>query len=132
MARPRKPTAIHALTGAIDHNPGRFADRQNEPHDTRPLGPPPESMRPDQRAAWLEIDRLAPWLALADRLAVEITATLLARFRLDATTMPPALYTRLETMLGRLGLTPSDRSKVSARPTRSTNRFAVNGGRTSN
>lgn len=124
MARPRKPTALHVLTGSIDHDPGRFADRAGEPQDDRPLGPPPESLRPAQRAAWMEIDRLAPWLAQADRIAVEVAATLVARFRIDPGTMPPALYTRLETMLGRLGLTPSDRSKVSAPARGKANRFA--------
>jgi hypothetical protein len=129
MSRPRKPTAVHALTGAIEHDPGRFADRAREPIDDRPLGPPPESMRPDQRAAWMEIERLAPWLAFADRLAVEVTSWLLARFRLDASSMPPALLTRLETMLGRLGLTPSDRSKVAAPTRAAANRFSGNGKR---
>lgn len=113
MGRHRKPTAVHALTGAIAHNPGRFADRANEPRINEGLGPPPDSMRPDQRAAWMEIDRLAPWLTLSDRIAVEIAACLLAMFRVTgAEMMPTTLMTRLETILGRLGLTPSDRSKV--------------------
>jgi hypothetical protein len=53
------------------------------------------------------------------------------RFRLDASSMPPALYTRLETMLGRLGLTPSDRSKVSMPVKRKNNPFVKNGTRPS-
>lgn len=129
MARPRKPTNLHALNGTLAHDAARFADRAGEPHDDRPLGPPPEFMRADQRAAWMEIERLAPWLAHADRLAVEIAATLVARFRIDPGSMPPALYTRLETMLGRLGLTPSDRSKVSAPTPTKVNRFSHHGKR---
>jgi hypothetical protein len=86
-------------------------------------------MRPDQRLAWLEIERLAPWLTQSDRIAVEVAAYLLARFRADPSTMQPAYCTRLETMLGRLGLTPSDRSKVSAPTKTNTNRFAHNGKR---
>ena len=127
MPRPRKPTALHILSGAVDINPGRFAARENEPHDDRPLGPPPDTMPPDQRAAWMEIERLAPWLAYADRIAVEVTSWLLTRFRLQASSMPPALHSRLESMLGRLGLTPSDRSKVSAPISRKGNAFANNG-----
>ncbi|NCT68089.1 MAG: hypothetical protein GXC76_10665 [Rhodanobacteraceae bacterium] len=128
MPRPRKPTSLHILSGTADHNPARMRERAAEPIDDRPLGPPPESMRPDQRAAWLEIERLAPWLAYADRIAVEVTAVLLARFRVDPGTMPPALLTRLETLLGRLGLTPSDRSRVRAQsPSASANRFVRNG-----
>lgn len=130
MPRPRKPTTLHVLNGTAEHNRARFADRDDEPTDNRPLGPPSETMRPDQRAAWMEIDRLAPWLSHADRIAVEIAAVLLARFRVEPSMMPPALLTRLETMLGRLGLTPSDRSKVTdGRPKSPSNRFAGNGRR---
>lgn len=132
MARPRKPTALHALSGAMEHNPARFADRADEPKDDRPLGPPPEFLRPDQRAAWMEIERLAPWVTMADRVAVEIAASLLAAFRaIGVGQMPPHLLTRLETMLGRLGLTPSDRSKVRVpnTGTPTTNKFASNGKR---
>ena len=132
MARPRKPTELHALNGTLDHNPARFADRANEPKDDRPLGPPPDRMKPDERAAWMEIDRLAPWLSGADRLAVEVAAALMASFRLAGVQYtPPALLARLESMLGKLGLTPSDRSKVSAADAAkpSGNRFAANGKR---
>ncbi len=113
MARPRKPTALHVLNGTLAHDPARFADRAHEPRCTDPLGEPLDTMQLDQRAAWIEIERLAPWLRAADRLAVELAAALLAQFRLTGVAaFPPPLLTRLETMLGRLGLTPSDRSKV--------------------
>jgi len=130
MARPRKPTALHLLTGAAEHNPARMREREGEPVDIRPLGPPPDGMRPDQRAAWMEIERLAPWLVSADRLAVEITASLLATFRvMGVGGVQPALLTRLETMLGRIGLTPSDRSKVKMPAPVAPNRFAHHGKR---
>jgi hypothetical protein len=130
MARPRKPTALHALTGSLEHDPGRFAGRANEPVDDRALGPPPDRMEAAERVCWGEIERLAPWLSFADRLAVEVTAGLLARWRqCGVALMPPAMLTRLESMLGRLGLTPSDRSKVSARPVHPENRFSGNGRR---
>ncbi len=127
MGRPRKPTELHLLNGSFDKNPNRAVERANEPHDERPLGDPPEFVRPDQRVAWMEIERLAPWLAYCDRLAVEIAAVLMARFRIDPGSMAPALYTRLETMLGRLGMTPSDRSKVTVPGKTTGNRFARNG-----
>lgn len=130
MARPRKPSALHAITGALEHDRARFVDRANEPHDDRALGPPPDRMEPAERAAWLEIERLAPWLTYPDRIAVEVTAGLLARFRqAGAGLMEPPKLTRLETMLGRLGLTPSDRSKVAARPTKRGNAFVEFGKR---
>ncbi|MBK6728582.1 MAG: hypothetical protein IPG63_15380 [Xanthomonadales bacterium] len=115
MARPRKPTSLLAINGTLAKNPGRYADRASEPVDDRALGPPPDTMRPDQRAAWLEIERLAPWLRFGDRIAVEVTAALLATFRVGGVgMMPPAMLTRLETMLARLGMTPADRSRVAA------------------
>lgn len=128
MARPRKPTAVLALTNV---HPERLAARANEPPCTDPLGPPPESMRPDQRLAWLEIGRLAPWLRSADRLIVELCARLLAAVRAGGVTdVPTPLLARLETCLGRLGLTPSDRSKVTATPaTPAGNPFTARGQR---
>lgn len=129
MGRPRKPTGLHLLNGSVDKNPARFVERAEEPHDDRPLGPPPEFLRPDQRVAWLEIERLAPWLAFGDRIAVEMAAVLLARFRIDPGSMAPALYTRLETILGRLGMTPSDRSRVTVPGKTTGNPFARNGKR---
>lgn len=114
MARPRKPTALHALTGALEHDRARFADRANEPHDERPLGPPPDTLEAPIRAAWLEIERLAPWLVFADRLAVEIAARLLVFVRIAGVGMAtPAHLSRLQAALGALGLTPADRAKVS-------------------
>jgi hypothetical protein len=113
MARPRKPMALHVISGSAAHNPARFADRANEPQCADALGPPPAKMKAAVRACWLEIERLAPWLRSADRLAVEVAASLLEQFRhAGVTRFTPQLLTRLESMLGRLGLTPSDRSKV--------------------
>lgn len=131
MARPRKPTNVLKITGAAQAHPERIRARAEEPIDDRPLGPPPEWLRPDQKVAWLEIERLAPWLAQADRLAVEVTAVLLVTFRVAQSSMTPALVTRLEAMLGRLGLTPADRSKVTIGSPGKSNRFAERGVRKS-
>lgn len=131
MARPRKPTALHLINGTIEHNRKRFADRANEPHDDRVLGPPPKKMGRGERAAWLEIEQLAPWLTYPDRIAVEVAACLLAQFRQSGVNfISPAKLARLETMLGRLGLTPSDRSKVSAPGRKPGNAFTQFGKRT--
>jgi hypothetical protein len=58
MARPLKPTAVHALTGAIAHDPQRFRDRMGEPVDNRALGDPPMYLTAPQRACWGEIERM--------------------------------------------------------------------------
>lgn len=113
MARPRKPTALHVLSGAIDKNPARFRDRAHAPTDDRELGPPPPGWVPSKVVCWEEIARLAPWLRFGDRLAVEVAADLLHVFRVVGSNgMQGSHLGRLETMLGRLGLTPADRSRV--------------------
>ena len=127
MARPRKPTAQLVITGTTQKNPSRLLDRAAEPVVSTPLGPPMPRLSERERTAWLEISQLAPWLSSADRVAVEIAACLLAAFRIQGTQLPPPLFNRLETLLGRLGMTPADRSKVADRRGPSTSRFANNG-----
>lgn len=116
MPRARKPTALHRLSGAIDHDPQRFRDRVNEPVENRALGDPPLWLNAKQRACWGEIERIsAPGvLCHGDRLAVEMTAVLLAAFRGLGPSFPDAKFRRLEALLGQLGLTPAARSKVAA------------------
>lgn len=111
--RPRKPTAIHALTGAIEHDPGRFRDRMNEPQDDRALGPAPDSWPAEKRVCWDEIARLAHWLRYPDRLAVELAASLLFLMRVVGVgAMQAGQLARLESALGNLGLSPATRSKI--------------------
>lgn len=129
MARPRKPTKHHEISGAIEKNPARFADRVLEPVDDRPLGPPPERLEPEVRVAWEEIGRLAPWLGHADRIAVEVAAVLLAQFRRSLEKTPPQLLTRLEASLGQLGMTPASRSRVSVSTKTPDNPFQKHGAR---
>lgn len=127
MVRPRKPTTQLALNGTAQKNPARLAARADEPVVTQPLGEPATRLSDAERAAWRDISGLAPWLTVADRVAVELAACLLAAFRIQGTALPPPLFNRLETLLGRLGMTPADRSKVSNRKTSPTNPFAKNG-----
>ena len=116
MARPRKPTSLHELSGALSHDPQRFRDRINEPVDNRALGDPPMHLTAEQRVCWGEIERIAPpgVLRYADRLVVEMTAILLANFRALGPMLSDAKFRRLEALLGQLGLTPATRSKVTA------------------
>lgn len=131
MPRPRKPTNLLILSGALDHDRKRYSDRAGEPVDDRPLGPPPEKIRAPVRAAWLEIERLAPWLVFADRLAVEIAARLLVFVRAAGMGgATPGHISRLQAALGALGLTPADRSKVSMSARKPGNSFERFGKRT--
>jgi phage terminase small subunit len=116
MARPRKPTHLLAISGGLDKNPQRYTDRAGEPVDDRELGDPPPKLDPAAQAAWREIAQVAPVgvLAQADRLIVELAAMLVAQFRRQGDLMPLPAVTRLQSVLGDLGLTPASRSKVTA------------------
>lgn len=114
MSRPRKPTAVLKLEGAFDKNPKRGKEREHEPEVTEPLGDPPEVLDEAVCARWMEIARMCPWATYADRIVVEELAKLWAMSRRADYT--PAHGKRLDWCLSRLGLTPSDRSKVKAPP----------------
>ena len=111
MAKPRTPTRVLEARGASRKNPQR---RREEPEVDSPLGSPPSDFTPAQAAAWFEIAEIAPpgVLTGADRIAVEIGASLLAMFGADRDGFPPSKLLRLDVMLSKLGLSPADRSKI--------------------
>src|SRR3990167_205184 len=55
MPNPRKPTKILSLTGRLKHDKKRFADREYEPVNNRPLGPPPARLNAALKETWLEL-----------------------------------------------------------------------------
>jgi hypothetical protein len=113
MPASRKPTVVHQISGAFKKNPDRGRSRSNEPVPKAGIGPAPAHLSEQEQACWDEIVNIAPNGVLydSDRLALEITAKLLAKFRRDEH-MPPEL-TALRASLSALGMTPADRSKVS-------------------
>lgn len=117
MPKPRAPTNVLALRGAFKTNPARGRARAAEPPPDGEIGDPPDHLSVEARACWVEIVGLAHagTLCRGDRLIVEHGAQLLAQLRADDWKVHPTLLVRWEGFLGRLGLTPSDRSKVSVR-----------------
>lgn len=115
MARPRTPSNVLAMRGAFDKNPKRGKERENEPEATGDIGDPPADWDEGVKACWREIVGLiAPGvLGKSDRLAVEMAANLLHQLRQSKWLVPAAVLTRYETLIGKFGMTPSDRSKVS-------------------
>jgi len=116
MSRPRTPTAILEARGSFVHNPGRKAARANEPMPNGQLGRPPEHLTDDEKRFWRELTRLAPpgVLTNSDRWFVEMTVRLMARVRHGtARTME---FGQLVQCLAKMGLSPADRSRVSAVP----------------
>src|ERR1017187_10224466 len=117
MARPRKPTAELERKGAFKHDPQRRTARANEPIPTGELGDPPYHLRIAEKRVWSELAALAPpgVMKNSDRLLLEITCGLMAKLR-DRNPMRGGLkaaeLSLLIQCLGRMGLTPSDRSKI--------------------
>jgi hypothetical protein len=113
MARPRTPTSVLEIRGAFKANPQRAQDRANEPVVTEPLGEPPKTFTGDQIQAWTDIVNYAPKgvLTSADTLAVERAARLLAKIRMGSASETEGRS--FDALLGKFGMTPSDRSKVS-------------------
>ncbi len=117
MARNRTPSNILELRGAFEKNPQR---RREEPNVDRELGAAPGHFDDSRCAAWAEIVELAPEgvLTKADRIAIEMLADLLVRYRASMTPggdkFTSADRRDLMAILARFGMTAADRSRVAA------------------
>lgn len=115
MARPRKPTQLHVVSGSAKTNPGRLADREAEPEtdgDLRGICAP-DYLDDGLAAIWVEVagtlhSRVASG---PDMIALEALVRLVAKMRTGE--MSAADYARLQGYLGEFGMTPASRSKVS-------------------
>ena len=116
MPRPRTPTNILKLRDSFTTHPERARHRVNEPTPERGIGPAPAWMSDAQAAVYREVVRASHpgTLSGGDQFVVELCAVLLHELRADAANMPAARLSRLHAALGSLGLTPSDRSRISA------------------
>ncbi len=125
MPKPRVPTNLLRIKGANKINPARLKVRENEPKPTKPLGNPPKHLSADVRKCWRELVKFAPdgVFVDCDAWAVEIAAVLMAEFRADTSSFNAARIARLDSLLGRFGITPADRSRVTAIQPKKINRF---------
>lgn len=116
MARPRTASNILELKGSFAHNPGR---RRVDPV-SEPLGPAPKTRtKMTFTRAWNYIASTAPanTLCKRDRVYLQIASELYVLFcEQGAAEMHPARLARMEMMLAKLGLSPSDASRVSVAP----------------
>lgn len=108
--RPRLPNDVAKITGAVAKNAGRFKGRANP--KVKSLGPAPKRFDEDQRAIWDEFNADFPWLGRSDRALVEVATNLMHQLRLLGVEAPIALYAQMRMVLGQMGGTPVDRSKV--------------------
>ena len=117
MARNRTPSNVLELRGAFDKNPQR---RREEPEVDPEIGQPPEHFDEARCAAWAELIDMAPEgvLTKADRIAVEMLADLMVRYRAsmrpDGEKFTSADRRDLMALLARFGMTAADRSRVAA------------------
>jgi hypothetical protein len=116
MGRNRLPTSSLVLNGSIDRNPKRYANRTTEPKPTGVLGPAPKQFDKGLKAIWQEFAKQVPAgvLTIADRGVFELTCRLIVKMR--AGTISTGEGSQLISCLSRMGMTPSDRSKVSVAP----------------
>lgn len=125
MPKPRTPSAVLEARGAFDKDPAR----RREDFEAAAFDPaPPDYFSDAQRAVWHEIVAALPPSALqaTDRMAVELAARQVAYFR--ATPDPDvtaAQLAQIRTALAVLGMTPADRSRVSAKKPPKVNAFAA-------
>jgi hypothetical protein len=114
MPQPRKPSAIHELTGSYKVNPGRRNRSEPKAGD---IGPPPKHLTAQERAVWAElVSCIAPGVLMSsDAHALELLARLIAQSRTDAE-FPASKLNTAVALIGRFGMTPGDRTKIVAAP----------------
>ena len=108
----RKPQALREIQGTAKDHPGR--QNKEQPVPVRGIGPNHSSLTEYESAIWDEVVGIsyAGVLGEADRIALEMMCRLIAEMRLNFEEMTAAKITQLSQLLGRFGMTPSDRTKI--------------------
>jgi hypothetical protein len=111
MGRTHIPSAILDAKGSFLHNPQ--LKRPNEPKTTRPLGPPPKWLSPEERIVWKDLAKqaLPGVLMYSDRAAFEMLTCLTTVFRARGK-MSQGDKSLMLILLAHFAMTPSDRAKV--------------------
>ncbi len=114
MPRPRKPTKLLAIQGGLRAT--RHRDREHEPEIIEPLGGPPEGWPIAAKLLWAELSNLIPpgVATKADRLTFELLCRLVGNMREGPEGLTAALAGQIRATCGLFGMSPADRSRVSA------------------
>jgi len=115
MPRPRTPLFKAKLTGEAAKRPERFRDRANPANKGKPVGDPPGYMDREAKAVWRELAKNLGWLGIEDRIALESAALAAGQVRTlhkAGEVVTGALFSAMNTALGKLGASPADRSKI--------------------
>src|SRR5690242_12387258 len=112
MARHRQAREVAELKGATKKDPQRY--RNEPPKNSRSLGDPPPHMTQEAREVWYELvqNALPGVITASERFVFEILSNLIAEYRSDPVEFAATKYTAMIGLLGRLGLSPADRSKL--------------------
>ena len=112
MPQVRKPQALREIQGTANDHPGR--QNKEQPLPTKGIGPAHKSLTEYEAEIWDEVVGIsyAGVLGEADRVALEMMCRLIAEMRLDFVEMTAAKITQLSQLIGRFGMTPSDRTKI--------------------
>jgi hypothetical protein len=123
MPRHAQPREVAEAKGLVKHNPQRY--RNTPPKAAFALGNPPEHMLSEARAVWFELDTYAAAgvLTCADRLVLELASNMIAEYREHPAAYPATKIGQLVGLLGRLGMSPADRQRLSVPKAETTNPF---------
>lgn len=120
----RKPTATHLKV--VTGNPGKRALNKHEPKAAGEVGGPPADWTPEQKLLWWEVVNSAPdgVLTGSDRLLIELACRNLGQIRASGERMTAAQSAEMRRCLGEMGMTPSERARLSAPGEKAGNPFA--------
>ena len=106
------PLPIAELRGRTKRNPGRYKTRQAK--SNLPVGTAPDHLSEAAKLVWLEIEShaIAGVLTAPHRLLLEMTANLVAEYRVDPAAFPTPRVAQLRGALASLGLTPVDQQRL--------------------
>jgi hypothetical protein len=114
MAKPRNPLGKAKVEGRDKKDPQRFKNRA-DPAANGPLGAPPvwlkDSAEIKAKSAWKLFAKELPWLNESHRTLVGMASTIQGRIMAGQEVGVQAMNL-LRQMLGQMGATPADASKV--------------------
>lgn len=109
MPAHRLPPAKAALIGADAKNPQRFKARKAV-KSNRPIGEPYKNMSQQEQAWWYMYVEDIPWLDSSHRPLLKLACQL--QVSIDVDGINAAKASAMTTILGKMGATPSDSTKV--------------------
>lgn len=119
MPRQQTPLARAKLTGADAKNPQRFRNRSDPTTSKAPVGNPPAYLAKEAKAVWRDLACNLGWLVKEDRFALESACLAIAQVRTMHRAGDPitgAMFAAMNVAIGKLGASPTDRSKVFQEP----------------